>query len=395
MHDIRKDNLTNAPRKRRWGSLGSRTAGAAILAGLTLIIVRSVGCGNEAATVDTAYEDPYLYDYYYPADMAYTGWYAADSWDYSAYLLDTSAIIYGPTTGTGGTTGGTTSGGAGGVGGGVVVATGGAGGSVVIADGGAGGAVATDGGAGGAGGASTNTRPLIGQVIRALIRGETVCPNQVTVTPKTAAPACAGSSATSVRNGITIVFSGCQLPAGGSLSGTFDVTSQRSASEQTCTANTVISLGHTTTITNLAYTSPSGGKIVIPSQTDTGMTTYTFGQMAPGTTISTNGELQIFSSNGTMVSDHTYNGSRTLSFQGNQSYKVDGTVNVQDQKSTASAMITGTGLTHTLACCRPVGGTLAITRTGGLRPGQHTWGFNSTCGSASFDGKTITLPACL
>ena len=36
-----------------------------------------------------------------------------------------------------------------------------------------------------------------------------------------------------------------------------------------------------------------------------------------------------------------------------------------------------------------------IVRTGGAFPGTHNWTFNSTCGSATADGQTVTLPACI
>src|SRR6185369_17941396 len=88
-------------------------------------------------------------------------------------------------------------------------------------------------GAGGAGGSSTTTHSTLASVIEALARGQSVCPGQVTVTEKMATPACAGSNATQERNGVTIVFNNCTV-SGSTINGTFDVLSNRAASEQTC-----------------------------------------------------------------------------------------------------------------------------------------------------------------
>ena len=48
-----------------------------------------VGCSDDNAdnvvATDYTYEDAYLYDSYYPADVAYAGYYWADAWDYSTF----------------------------------------------------------------------------------------------------------------------------------------------------------------------------------------------------------------------------------------------------------------------------------------------------------------------
>ncbi len=320
----------------------SRLAPAAALLGV--IAASGWGC-NEGATTGTvaySYEDPYLYSYYYPADVAYTGYYAADTWDYGLYYA----------------------------------AQGPAAGAATVID--------------------NSTRPSLGSTLRALIRGESVCPGQVTVTPKTAPPACSGSPLTSVKNGFTAVFAGCQLSGGGKLDGTFDVAATKTASSPTCAADTTISLQYTTTITNLVYTSPEGARISIPSQSDTGTASYTFGQNGTATSFNSTGEAQFFNTAGTMIADLGFSGMRTLTFTtSNQTYTIDGTVNVQDKMTSgASATLTGTGVQRSNGCCRPTAGTLTVNRTGGRFPGQHVWTFESTCGSAMLDGSTITLPAC-
>ena len=82
---------------------------------------------------------------------------------------------------------------------------------------------AVPGSAGAATVINNSGRPSLGSTLRALIRGESVCPGQVTVTPKTVPPACTGSAVATVKNGVTVVFNGCQLSGGGKLDGTFDV----------------------------------------------------------------------------------------------------------------------------------------------------------------------------
>jgi hypothetical protein len=338
-----------------------------------------VGCedddlGDDVVATDYTYEDAYLYDAYYPADVAYAGYYWADAWDYTAFYY----LGYGGNGRTGGT-GGT--GGATGTGG----VTGTAGTTGTAGSGGTGGTTAN----------SSNTRRLgIVGAIQALARGEQVCPGQVTVTEKTAAPACDGSGADQVRNGVNISFNGCQT-SDGTIDGSIDVMSNRSASEQTCSANTIITLGHTSTITNLSFTLANGAKLVIPSQTNTGTTSYTFGQAPTTTAITSNGELQIFNSAGSMLSDHTFMGDNTFTFSGNQSYSVSGTTTIQEKNGNGTATITRSGLTRSGGCCRPTGGSITVNRTGGIAPGQHDWSFGPSCGTVTRDGTTATMPECL
>ena len=47
----------------------------------------AVGCGSSGTVVTTtyAYDDPYLYTAYYPADVAYASYYWAYPWDYTTF----------------------------------------------------------------------------------------------------------------------------------------------------------------------------------------------------------------------------------------------------------------------------------------------------------------------
>jgi len=303
-------------------------------------------------TVDLAYEDAYLYDAYYPADLAYSSFYWTSAWGYPTLYFD---ITY------------------------------------PDGDAGVGDASGADGGV-----APTSPRGAVGLAIRALARGEAVCPGHVTVNEKSVSPPCSSPGVSSVRAGASIVFDQCPIAGGGMLSGTVDVAATQTASEETCSGTTTITLGFTSTITNLSYTGVDGAKLVIPTQRDSGTNEFTFGQTPATITIASNGQLQIFDANGGLISDHTVTGSRVYSFGGSRtSYTVDGVVDIADNFSPGTtATLTAVSLTRTPDCCRPTGGTLTVSRTSGVAPGAHKWTFSSTCGSANIDGIDYTLPTC-
>ena len=211
-------------------------------------------------------------------------------------------------------------------------------------------------------------RGAVGQAIRDAAMGVDVCAGQVTVTPHDGVMICGES-----RSGVDIVFTGCQLGGGGTLDGTVGVQLTRSASDANCNDGTTIMLGYTATISGLTYTGVAGGKIVIPSQMSTSTITYPFGQPPSSVTIMTNGEVQRMANDGSMTSDRTYLGSYTLSSisTSNKAYTLDGTLNVTDQ-SGGTATMTGTGLTRDAACCRPTGGSLAVSRTAAATRGLTT-----------------------
>jgi hypothetical protein len=343
-----------------------------IAAGLLLAVV-SAGCGSSTTSSDVAYEDDYAGDYYYPADVAYSGVYAG-GWGYYGIYAATP-------TGTGASAASLLDGGHISVDAGHVIITVDAGRAVDAGRSADGGRVS----------GSTTVRAAVGQAIRETALGGVVCAGQATVTPKSGTTICGVSA-----SGVNIVFSGCQLSGGGTVDGTVDVQITRAASDTTCGSATTITLGYTSTITNLTYTGTGGAKITIPNEMSTSTLTYAFGQAPTTASIQTNGEIQRFASGGSMTSDRTYTG--TYSFSSislaDQSYTVGGMVNVTD-KAGGTATFTGTDIARDDACCRPIGGTLGVSRTGGSHAGSHTWTFTSTCGSAMLDGKTITLPACL
>ena len=385
--------MNKAHEKTLGGGFGGHTRAA--MGALTLLLVGAGSCTDgTTTTVAYAYDNPYVYTTYYPVDTAYAGYYWADSWNYySFYYAEVGASASGlaSTTGGGGLYGGAGANGAAGARG--TAGANGAGGHIGAAGSSGGNGAGGANGTGGAGGSMMATHSTLASVIEALARGQTVCPGQVTVTEKMATPACAGGNATQERNGVTIVFNNCTV-SGSTINGTFDVLSNRAASEQTCSATTTITLGHTTTVTDMSISSAEG-KIVIPSQTDTGMTTYTFGQTPTTATFNITGEMQTFGSSGTMISDLTYTAMDTVTFSGNSSYSVDGTTTVQEKNGSASATITQQGLTRSGGCCRPTGGSAIIDRSGGPNPGTATWTFGPSCGTVMRNDTTATLPACI
>src|SRR5215471_12638097 len=185
----------------------------AILPVLVLIAITGSGCTGTTTTVGYSFYDPYVYYSYYPADIYYSGYYWTDP--YSLYYYQVIGAATGP---------------------------------IGAGDGGV-----ADGGA--SGGISRLLTP--GDAIRALALGQEVCPNQVTVTPKTGPNVCPSDGAPStVRNGVTIVFNHCTFGNGAQLDGTYDVQATRTASDTACNASTTITISDTTTITNLCYTGP-------------------------------------------------------------------------------------------------------------------------------------------
>jgi hypothetical protein len=326
----------------------------------TLLAFYASSCG-ETATTEVAYEDGYGYSYYYPAAVGYAG-VAAVGFGYYGIYAATPIIIGSDHGGAGGNTG------AGGVGAGGT----GAGGSSSTAPG------------------STTVRGAVAEAIRNIALGGAVCPGQVTVTHTSGTNVCGFSG-----SGLNIVFNGCQLSAGGTVDGTVNVQLNLTASDTACGSSSTVSIGYTSTITNLVYTGTGGGKIVIPSQMDTATISVAPGQVPPTVAMMSSGEVQRTASDGSSY-DLTFTGNRTFSSISiaNESYTLDGAINVTD-KAGGTGTITATGLQIAKSCCKPIGGMLSVSRTGGSHAGSHAWTFSATCGSAMLDGKTMTLPACL
>jgi hypothetical protein len=340
---------------RRFATLAAGLAGASL----------ALGCTGTTATVTTT-SDLYAYDYYYPADVAYYGTYWVDTWyvDPFYYAPIRQAQTYPADAG-------------------------------ISADAG----TSADGGAAADGGSASQGVTGVGTALRALARGDSVCPGQVTVVPRSA-PLCRFMGGPgSVRNGATVTFNGCMLSGGGRIDGMVDYNGTLTASDQNCDANTTINVTFTATYTNLSYTAPSGARVVIPSQTDQGtyMRMSTAGPNA--LSITTNGTLQRYDSSNALVSNHKHSGTRTYMISRPNdvlTYVVNGTLMVQDLAGGSATTIMGNGITRTASCCRPTSGTLTVATTGNNKNNNRTanWTFGPSCGQATLNGSSTTFPAC-
>jgi hypothetical protein len=322
---------------------------AATLFGLVL-----TGCGSST----TSAYDGYVYYGYYPADVYYSGYSWTDP--YSVYYYAVAGANLDTITGG---DGGTTDGG--------------------------------DAGSTSDGGTGRHSTQTVGDVIRSLAAGQTVCPgSEVTITRKTAPGVCDSNASSMVNNGVTIVFNGCQLSNGGRLDGTYDVAATRTASDASCTGTTMITVSVTTTITNLTYLGPGGRKLNIPSETGTSTFSYVNGQAPIPSAFMIQGRMQVINTNGSTLADQSFSGNVMVTpSQDRSSYALDGALMLQDQTAASTTTLTAAGLSRTSDCCRPTGGSLQIAVTGGANAGTHTYTFGPSCGAAKLDGNSTSLPS--
>jgi hypothetical protein len=294
-------------------------------------LTAALACSDGGGSAD----DPYLATYYHPADVAYSTYYWTDPWVYGDLYYSGPAPTAPPAW-------------------------------------------------------------TAGNAIRALARGDTsVCPGQVSVTPKMTLAACSTTDDQMVRSGVTVVFMGCQLTGGGTIDGTFDVTGRQTVSDPGCGQGSIVTLTHTTVTTNLSFRSAAGIRLVIPSATDTGSNTFMLGETPAVVSIDSVGRFQYYDSRGKLLQDQDFNGTRTFQFEGSQQeYTVDGLVNLEDNTSTMTSTIAASGLARTNDCCHPTGGDLRIARVNGSSTQQHGYTFGPSCGQATQDSTNTTLQAC-
>jgi len=340
-----------------------------VICASALIGVAGGSCGTSSA--DYATYDSYLYYGYYPADVYYSGYYWTDPYYYYYAAAPDPYRPGGGGTGIGGNPGGSSTGVAGGTG--------------------------MTGAGGSNGGTATTTGDMtMGDVLRAMARGETACPNQATITPKMSADACATDGTGMSRSGVTVVFNGCQLSNGSRYDGTIDVQATRTLSDPACGAGTMVTFMHTTTITNLTRTTSSGAKIVIPSSSGSATTNYIAGQLPSSVAITMDGTMQIVGVGGAVTADRSFSGDISIvPSPDRSSYTSDGVMTLQDQADNTATTLTARGLNRSDACCRPSGGTLTIDRATGANSGTHTWTFGPSCGAIMFDGAAISAPSCM
>ena len=328
--------------------------------------VGGVGCDDDDVfddgPADTAYYDSYLYYGYYPADVYYSSYY----WASPGFYYYAQYNPGGSGTGSAGSSG-----------------TGTAGSSGT--------------GTGGSGGTTTASGDMtIGDILRAMARGESVCPNQVTITPKMTPNACATDGSGMSRGGVTLVFNGCQLANGSRFDGTIDVSSTRTLSDPACGPGTNVTFMSMTTITNLTRTTVNGSKILIPNSSGSITASYVAGSQPASIAMTMDGALQVVGIGGNVNANRTFSADLTVTPSSNRSsYTVDGVTTVQDPNDPGTTTLTSSGMLRSDTCCRPTGGTLSINRSSGTNAGTHTWTFGPSCGAILFDGVSFTAPACL
>ena len=334
--------------------------------------VGSCDDNNDVVATDTVGYDSYLYYGYYPADVYYSSYYWTDPYYYYYAAYGRPSTPPPPTTTTGAAGGtGTTTGAAGGTG-------------------------TSTGGSGGGTGTTAAADMTMGDVLRAMARGESVCPNQVSITPKMTADACAMDGTGMSRSGVTITFNGCQVGNGSQFDGTIDVQGSRTLSDAACASGTMVTFTASTTITNLTRTTASGTKILIPNATGMATTSYVAGQLPTSVSMTVDGALQLVGPAGRLNANRMYSGNITLTPSADRSsYTSDGTLTLTSATEPGTTTLTSAGIARSDACCRPTGGTLTINQSGGTLSGTHTWTFGPSCGALMFDGASVTAPSCL
>jgi hypothetical protein len=305
------------------------------------------GGGCSSSSYDAAYYDPYVHYSYYPAEIYYSTFYWSDP--YYFYYLDQGYASRATT---------------------------------VTAD----------------AGSTPNLlgRPAVGDALRALARGQDVCPSHVLIAPRMVPNPCPANASDMIRGGVEISFWDCSLPDGGTLNGDVEVETTRETADESCSSSTMVTITHTATVTNLSYSSPSGRRLVIPNQTATGSNTYVISQPPEVATAMLDGRMQLFGVDGALVTDRSYTGYVAVTpARDRLSYVIDATLTLSDADSSGTTDLTAMGLTRTSDCCHPTGGTLSATRSGERAFNLHVWSFNSSCSGASFDDRAITQGACL
>jgi hypothetical protein len=282
--------------------------------------------------------DYYPYGYSYAADLAYAGWYWVDDWYLDPFYFSTAQGV--------------------------------------------------------AGTSGLATREP-GAVLRSLARAAVACPNQVTIAPRMVDVPCtrAGGPGT-MRSGVTLTFAGCMLEGGGQLDGAVDVQATPTFSDTRCDATTTVTVAFTSTFTGLAYTSPSGARVVIPIQTDMGSYTRPAATLPSAVSVTTTGRVQRYDAANALIADHAYAGTRAYTFPGatpSNTYTTDGVLRITDAFGGNPVNVTGTGVTRLATCCRPTAGTIEVEGSGR----DATWIFGPSCGMVEVDGTSLALPECL
>jgi hypothetical protein len=229
--------------------------------------------------------------------------------------------------------------------------------------------------------------------IRALAMGtEDVCPGHVTVTPQHARTPCgAGDQPGDAQIGVKLTFTGCQLQGRGTLDGNLYVTSAHSASDESCSANTIIHVMYAAEFTNLAYTARSGQKLLIVAMNDTGSYDHALGAPPSTVTSTLQARIQRYAASGLLSSDRSLSGQANYAVSASPlTLTMDATFNMTNAAgSGGSADVQVNALEHQASCCYPTSGNVQVT---GEESGTYTFG--PSCGQMTKDTQNLTLDAC-
>jgi hypothetical protein len=219
-----------------------------------------------------------------------------------------------------------------------------------------------------------------------------VCPGQVTVEPQRATTPCGGGDQPGESQiGVKLTFTDCQLQGGGHINGSLNVTSTHTANDETCSASTTLHVTYSAQFSNLAYTAPSGQKLVIVSLTDTGSYDHGVSQPPTSVTATLQAHIQRYASNGSVSSDRSLSGQSTFTVSASPlTISADATFNMTSAAGNGgSANLTLSGVKHESSCCHPTAGSVTVT---GKESGTYAFGPN--CGEATKNNESITLDAC-
>jgi hypothetical protein len=314
------------------------------LIALAAFAAAAIACGADDY-YDDYYYDPYnqAYAYYYPADMAYSDVYYTGYYGYPTAYYVSSEFDLSPK------------------------------------------------------GKVASSWP--GAAIRDIALGKSICPGQVAITSeRTDSPCPIGGEdgADALPVSTSIVFDDCVLPDGGRIDGSIDIDVAHTFSDPACGSQTVIDVTYTSTSTDLAYTAPGGGQIVLPSLRRSGSYQRPLAGRASALDVSVQGAVEHYDEDGALLAQMAVTGTQTITpTPEDDGYRVDGTLTMrmtQDSLDERTLSVSGVGVTRTDTCCHPTGGTLEIAPSDGE---TDKWSFGPGCGDVSRNGAAFAVDECL
>jgi len=298
----------------------------------------AAGCGD-AEVNDSAvavYPDPYYgYAYYYPADLIYSDPYMVDGWySYPYYYADTQPLT-----------------------------------------------------------APAGSGP--GAYLRALASGEELCPGHVDFEPRERDLDCdEEDDQGETRTGASVDFDDCELGDGSVLDGSFEITSERTYSDEDCAPDTIVTVSFTSHYDDLSYTAPDGTRFVVPELRSSGAYTRMLADRPVVVSFTSSGSFEHYDATGELVTEVSIDGSQAaeLGASGDDwTYRLYGALLMQDELNGRSLTVAADDLERVEGCCHPTAGTLRISGTG-YETASVSYG--PECGDATLNGDVVRLREC-